>query len=275
MIIFSKDELRDLAKRSGFPCVSLFLPTHRVTAHTEQDRIRLKNLMQQAGEHLTARELRAPEVKDLLGPAQRLYENNLFWQHQSDGLAIFLTPGFAEHYRLPLEFTDLVVVSERFHLKPLLPLFTGDGRFYVLAISQDEVRLLEGTRHSVAKVDLTGVPQSLAEALKYDAPEKQRDLPTGEPLLSSGQGGHHRKPGSAAPGGTPPAGLGHPGTLVPKRAARGRSPFSAARRDWPNFRRPEGNCPGHTPGSGRIPVCGGGPAAVGCLRPRHRCGTDP
>jgi len=42
-----------------------------------------------------------------------------------------------------------VVVSDRFHLKPLLPLLTGDGRFYILALSQNQVRLLQGTRYSV------------------------------------------------------------------------------------------------------------------------------
>jgi hypothetical protein len=43
-----------------------------------------------------------------------------------------------------------VVVTDRFHIKPLLPLLSGDGRFYVLALSQSEVRLLQGTRYSVS-----------------------------------------------------------------------------------------------------------------------------
>jgi hypothetical protein len=47
----------------------------------------------------------------------------------------------------------LVIVSERFHVKPLLPLLSGDGRFYVLALSQNEIRLLQGTRYSVEQVD--------------------------------------------------------------------------------------------------------------------------
>ena len=42
----------------------------------------------------------------------------------------------------------------------------ADGIFYVLALSQNEVRLLQATRHSVREIDLTGVPQSMAEALR-------------------------------------------------------------------------------------------------------------
>ncbi|MGE3821374.1 MAG: hypothetical protein AB7I30_18340 [Isosphaeraceae bacterium] len=186
MISLSKDVLKELIERSGFPRVSLFLPTHRVTAHTEQDRIRLKNLLREAEDHLKTQGARTPDVRELLEPAQRLYEDSGFWSNQGDGLAVFLAPGFAAHYRLPLAFSDLVVVSDRFHVKPLLPLFTGDGRFHVLAISQDSVRLLEGTRDSVSEVDLADVPRSLDEALKYDDPERQLQFHSPTPERSGG-----------------------------------------------------------------------------------------
>lgn len=71
-----------------------------------------------------------------------------------------------------------MVVSDRFHIKPLLPLLSGDGRFYVLALSQNEVRLIQGTRYSVSEVDLEGVPESLAEALRYNDPEKRLQFHT-------------------------------------------------------------------------------------------------
>jgi len=61
-------------------------------------------------------------------------------------------------------FEELVVVADHFHVKPLLPLLSG-GRFYVLALSQNGVRLLQGTRQSVAAVDLKGVPRNFADAL--------------------------------------------------------------------------------------------------------------
>lgn len=55
---------------------------------------------------------------------------------------------------------------------PLLPLLSGDGRFYILALSQNELRLLQATRYSVSEVDLEGVPESLSTALRYDVPEE-------------------------------------------------------------------------------------------------------
>jgi len=117
--------------------------------------------------------VRTPEARELLEPAETLLHDGLFWQHQSDGLALFVSPEMFHHYRLPFDFEELVVVADRFHIKPLLPLLSGDGRFYVLALSQNEVRLLQGTRYSVSEVGLEDVPESLAEALRWDDPEKR------------------------------------------------------------------------------------------------------
>jgi hypothetical protein len=173
MDILTRDELRTLTRKPEGWCVSIYMPAHRVGAEIQQDPIRLKNLLGEAEGHLIAQSLRIPEAQKLLEPAKKLLQDGLFWQHQRDGLAIFLSPEEFRYYRLPFNFEELVVVADRFHIKPLLPLFSGDGRFYVLALSQSEVRLLQGTRYSVSEIDLEEVPASLAEVLKFNDPEKR------------------------------------------------------------------------------------------------------
>jgi hypothetical protein len=169
----TRDDLRALLSQWEGPCVSLFQPTHRGGA--EQDPIRWKNLLGEAAKRLEAAGLRAPEARKLLGPARRLLEDPSFWRSQSDGLACFLSRDGIRSYRLPVSFAELVVVADRFHVKPLLPLLSSNGRFYVLAVSQKRVRLLQGSAHRVREVDLKGVPTSLAQALQFH----DRD----EPLL--------------------------------------------------------------------------------------------
>jgi hypothetical protein len=178
MNILNRDDLRTLTRKPSGLCVSIYLPTHRVGRETQQDPIRLKNLLGEAEERLIASGLRVPDAQELLEPAQRLLQDGLFWQHQSDGLAVFLSREMFRYYRLPFDFEELVVVTDRFHIKPLLLLLGGDERFHVLALSQNEVRLLQGTRYSVSEVDPEGVPVSLAEALRYDDPEKRLQFHT-------------------------------------------------------------------------------------------------
>jgi hypothetical protein len=178
MDILTRDELRTLTRKPEGWCVSIYMPTHRVGAEIQQDPIRLKNLLSETEERLLADGLRTSEAQELLEPAEKLLQDGLFWQHQSDGLAIFLSSDQFHYYRLPFDFDELVVVADRFHIKPLLPLLSGDGRFHVLALSQNKVRLIQGTRYNVSKVALEGVPESLAETLRYNDPEKRLQFHT-------------------------------------------------------------------------------------------------
>lgn len=174
--LLQPDSLRQLIEHGNGPCVSMFLPTHRTPPENEQDPIRLKNLLGEAQERLVQMDVRSPDAIELLEPATRLLGLGLFWQYQADGLALFLAPGVFRFFRLPVDLPELVVVADRFHVKPLLPYVATGGHFFMLALSQNEVRLLEGSRHRVEEVELEAVPQDLAEALRYDDLEKEQLL---------------------------------------------------------------------------------------------------
>lgn len=171
MSLVPKSEMRQLIQYHNGPCVSLFMPTNRVGPEVLQNPIRMKNLLNEIEEELRHRGMDTHSIDEFLKPAQDLVLENSYWQHQSDGLAVFLSKDIFLPYRLPLEFRQFYLVSDRFHLKPILPLLSGDGSFYILALSQNEVRLLLATRYSVGLVDLRDTPQSLAEALKFEDPE--------------------------------------------------------------------------------------------------------
>jgi hypothetical protein len=181
MNLLTKEELRALMEKPEGWCVSLYMPTHRAYPENKQDPIRFKNLLRKAEERLKAAGLRSPEAKEFLKPARPLLKDTLFWQFQSDGFAAFLHAGGGSHYRLPLKCEELAVVADRFHIKPLLPLFADAGHFFLLALSQNEVRLFHCSRFSASELEMEGVPKSLDEALRYDEPEKQLQFHTRAP----------------------------------------------------------------------------------------------
>lgn len=174
MHLLTKNDLNELIQVQGEWCVSFFMPTIRAGVEVQQNPIRFKNLLRTAENRLEKLGVRASEIEKFLRPAQALLSDPEIWRYAGDGLAVFLSPEDVTYFHLPLTFDELVVVKERFHIKPLLPLLSGDGQFYVLALSQDEIRLLEGARYSVAEVELEGVPESLAEALQLDETERQQ-----------------------------------------------------------------------------------------------------
>jgi hypothetical protein len=171
--LLSQDELTpSLEGRPGWH-ISMFMPMVQRGADTQQNPIRCKTLLREAEAQLQAHGLRPQEVQGLVQPMQPLLANRAFWQRQQHGLALFSAPQLFHAYRVPLPLDELVVVARRFHIKPLLPLLSGDGHFFVLALSQKAVRLLRATRYSIDEIELRGVPQSVAHALRYDDVEKK------------------------------------------------------------------------------------------------------
>jgi hypothetical protein len=170
MSLLPRKDIEPLLRTAGGPCVSIFLPTFRAGGERQQNPIRLKNVVRSVAERLEEDwGMRGPDADELLDPVKRLVDDNSFWLHQSDGLALFLSPDTFKSFRLPVQLNELAVVEKRFHLKPLLPLLSGDGdgHFYVLSLSRKNIRLLSGSRFRVQEIDLDsqGVPTSVTEAL--------------------------------------------------------------------------------------------------------------
>jgi hypothetical protein len=158
-------------------CLSIYLPTH--PTHPEQqsgDRLQLRDLLDEARTQIAQFTpfLRPPDIERLLEPATQLLEQDGdFWTHQTGGLALFLATEFSRVYCLPLVVEPLVMVSGRFYLRPLLPLLAGDGRFYLLALSQNQARFFGASQHHLDEIVIPNMPTNLAELLVYDQPEKQ------------------------------------------------------------------------------------------------------
>jgi hypothetical protein len=190
--MISKTELQTLAEQRGKTSVSLYMPTVKAASEIQQNPIRLKNLLDEAESQLREAGLDAPEIDALLQPVQQIIQDEVFWQQQSDGLALFLAPNFSRAYRLPLDFESLVVVTDHFHLKPLFPLLSHDGQFYILALSQKNVRLFQGSHYSVSEVNVEDVPESVYELLDYDEMERHVQFHT-----------RTQTPSSKSPGTTP------------------------------------------------------------------------
>ncbi len=186
----SKKEIKMLLEQHDGPCVSIFLPTSRGGIESQQDELRLRHKIRDSENRLLLENIRSTEVGKLLEPFNALLDDGDFWLHTIDGLAIFRTSEMFNHYRLPFSFKEQVVVSNHFYLKPLLPFLATGGRFYILALSQKAVRLLEGTCFSIQELELPEtVPTNLAEALKYEEAENEVSFYSSSSGALVGKGG--------------------------------------------------------------------------------------
>ncbi|MFW5769903.1 MAG: hypothetical protein ACOCX9_00560 [Spirochaetota bacterium] len=179
MDLITMDELKTLVNETDYPCISIYIPTHRAGLDTGQDPIRLKNLLQKAENGLKDLGYSASDIKEMIDPARDLLQDQSFWRHQSDGLALFISPGNMYVYRVPVEFKEELMTSGVYYLKPLIPYFTNTGRYMILGLSKSEIMLFDCTRYKIDMVDLSNYPINMRDTLKYFEFEKQLQFHTG------------------------------------------------------------------------------------------------
>ncbi|MFZ7127185.1 MAG: hypothetical protein ACOWWM_13610 [Desulfobacterales bacterium] len=194
MTAFSMDDLKELIQIENGCCISMYIPAEPPSTTGEAQRIRFKNQLRSAEKAIDEQSPACKKAMEKpLQDAQRLLEDEAFWRTWGDSLAVFMAPEIFRYFRVPMTFDELHVVAGRFHIKPLVPLLSAEKRFYVLALSQNRVRLVGCTRHRAEEVEVEGL-QSMEKMLGYD---KQTQLQYhsgaagvsgGRPAVYHGQG---------------------------------------------------------------------------------------
>lgn len=165
---FTLEELKNLASQEGEPKVSIYLPRSREVQETDQNRIRLKNLLDQAEERLISRGLRSPEAKKLLQPARELYnEGDVRQPYGAEGLAVLLDTDSFRTHRLGFACPEILYTGKRYYISPLAHEWArAEGDFYLLALSAKSVRLYLCSADNLQPVPLPPkMPTSMEEAL--------------------------------------------------------------------------------------------------------------
>ncbi len=186
--LLTRDMLTTLLDATGGPHVSIYMPTHREWSAVERDPILLKNQIREATDKLIESGMRSPTAIEFMSEAEHLVERENFWQYQSDGLALFIAQNQFKYFRLPLKLDKLVVVGQRYYVKPLFELFADDGCFYVLSLSEKDVRLYQGTANSIREIELVDTATNLDDALGLDDnPDRISGFHSGAPERQGSQ----------------------------------------------------------------------------------------
>lgn len=175
MPLISKQEIADLHNVNQENCISIFIPTHRAGKKVlkGEDTLALKNQLKEVKNKQLEKNIHADIIKVMTEPVQILIDDGSFWREQSDVLAIFIADGLFKFYTLPVHFKEFNYISSSFYLKPLMPMFAGDGSFYLLLLERRNVKLYECTRHSFSEVVIDDlIPEGKRDRVGYDYEEK-------------------------------------------------------------------------------------------------------
>ncbi|MBW6490444.1 MAG: hypothetical protein K0B15_04515 [Lentimicrobium sp.] len=172
MELLTKELIQELLAAEQSPCLSLFMTTHKNHPENLQDIILFKNLVKQMKESLLQK-YSGDEAQQYLKPFEALAEDENMWNHTTEGLAVFSAEGLFKVVGVNKSFDELAMVADSFHTKPLRQYLQSLDHFHVLGLSLHEVRLFEGTRHSLTEVKLSDeTPKTITEALGDELTDK-------------------------------------------------------------------------------------------------------
>ncbi|MGH2959608.1 MAG: hypothetical protein ACRDKE_08385, partial [Solirubrobacterales bacterium] len=166
----SQNDIKQLMAVRADACASIYLPTSPLPTESEAARIEFKTLASTAVERLRASSADKHDVSAIHEALQELDEDEAFWLHQARSLAVFATPDSLRTFRLPNNLTELVEVSDRLLVKPLLRTVTFPQAAYVLALSVNSARLLAITPdRDPVEIDVPQMPTDAPSAVGLDS----------------------------------------------------------------------------------------------------------
>ena len=162
----------DIIYEEKLPFISLYQPTHRYRPENKQDLIRFNNLIQKIENSLEERHDKK-DIESIMKPFKALAQDQIFWNNTADGLAILSNGDKCVVYRLESTVEELALVSDRFHIKPLIRYFQSSDRYHLLGLDRNEFTLYEGNRYGFEEIKLDpDIPRTIEDVIgdEYSEP---------------------------------------------------------------------------------------------------------
>ena len=144
-------------------CLSIYVPTTPLTQKIGEARLTFRHQINAAIHQAKAGRADPADLQQIEESLLHLADDDSFWRVQANSLAVFAAAGGLTTFRLANRLEASVEVADRFHLLPLLRAVTFPHEAFILAVSENGVRLVHIFSDMPAqKVKVPGLPKSAA-----------------------------------------------------------------------------------------------------------------
>ncbi|MDI3424222.1 baeRF3 domain-containing protein [Streptomyces luteolus] len=168
--------LADLRKPRPYPAVSVALPTHRTRPDSDQNAIRLNNLVTEALRKLEEDPAVTREHADDVARQLRSAVEEFDPARAREGLVILAAPGEQQTWTVCRSVPERVVLSDTFLTRNLVASDAALRPYWVLTVAADRIALWSGQGEDVAEDDEHDFP--LTRSL--DDPDVERKEQIGD-----------------------------------------------------------------------------------------------
>lgn len=155
----TQQDIKRLQKIHGYPCISLFIPTHRTMPDRTQDPVRVKEHIRQAVD-LLLKEFSQRDVEPFVTRLNGL-AGKIDYTKDRGGLILFVNKDTGELYDMPFSVPEKIVIDDNFYTRPLIRAISRLFPYRVLTLGKKKVRLLRGANSTLTEI--TDSPEACAK----------------------------------------------------------------------------------------------------------------
>lgn len=164
----TKNDFAELQKEKSEACVSIIVPTHRVSPERRADEPVLENAVLEAKQIL--KQKYSSEIVAAVSKKIDELLHNIDLLHNQQGMGLFVSASMQKIIQFPFEVKEKVIVKQSFELRDLLFMNNYNSDYYVLEINEKSARLFKGRIDELEEIKDGNFPQNHEESFEYSKP---------------------------------------------------------------------------------------------------------
>jgi hypothetical protein len=172
MYPMTKHDIDELLNHSEIPCVSIIVPTHRLSPDRIKDRVAVEKAVLNAKELLF--KSYSKDISGLDSVMEKLDEmvNKIDFLHTKDGIGIFVSPSLSKLIVFPFEVAEKVKVDAIFDSRDLLYYSNSIIDYAVFSISKKYLKIFNGKGDELIEIKSGDFPMVYEEEYEYATPSR-------------------------------------------------------------------------------------------------------
>lgn len=166
--ILESSDISSLRRQKGNICVSVIVPTHRLSPERQTDRLTVHDALNRAKEILTSN-YSASETSTILRHMNELYQETDF-THNMSGIGYYVSAAVKRSIRFSFPVEENVMVNDHFELRELIYRDSYAGPYWVLLLTEQGGRLFSGNWDNLAEIKNKQFPMVFTDDFVYAKP---------------------------------------------------------------------------------------------------------
>jgi len=176
------EELLQLLQEKGKLCVSIILPTHRVSADRKIDKFQMEKALD-----MVRQALKVKYNEEEYGPLLKKLEvlsDTVDYNHNLEGLGLYVSEDVEMMVRFPFHVEEKIMVGDNFEIRDLLQYTQITKPYLALTVSEKQIRLFSGNGTPPKEIRGEDFPMEYTETYLYNTPSRGSSQPFNSQMRS-------------------------------------------------------------------------------------------